>query len=188
MRFVLAVVIALLALLGIACPAGPTDVEFLGDDGTPRRGTISTGVDATQARGEIYREDGTIDNIVEDELFMAAGNRSLIYLTIINDSDGWWPYNIELCIDNQDLLRMVDPNAFPQDEVVEYVDDPCVVYFDSGAWPIIGVGQEFEPRIGTVEALPQAGGGYLLAILRLEMPDGSQLDIVEYTIPYRTLP
>lgn len=157
----------------------------------PPRGTVTTGLDLEVPRFQIYRSDGTIEEVVDEELFLASGTRVAIWLTVVNESDGWWPINFELCTDNADAILPVYLEYDLDNPGFRLPDTPaaCVIMTgDAHPWPKSEQGMHKEYRIGGVVAMEDPGSGYLSAWLRIEMPDASLVDIIEYTLPYTVLP
>lgn len=151
------------------------------------RGTVTSGLDIPEFRSVIFRADGSQEDVADEELFLAAGNRAVIYLSVMNASGGWVPINFELCVDSTDVLAVIDPSAEPPETGV-VLEDPCAVRYEDGQWPIVEQSQTVAFRAGTVEAKPQAGGGYMTVYFRADFPDLGVLDLFEFTVPYRVLP
>lgn len=181
---------------GDSVPVAPGTLDGGGVAGLPdagatssdhQRGTVTSGLDITEFRSVIFRTDGSSEDVGDSELFLAAGNRAVIYLTVKNASDGWVPVNFELCIDHADALAAIDPSA-PEPEHGDVLEDPCVVRYEDGQWPNVEQGQALEIRAGAVVAKPQASGGYITIYFRADFADIGVLDLFEYTVPYRVLP
>ena len=75
--------------------------------GGEERGTVVTGLDITQSRIEVQKRNGSIEEVVDEEVFLANTNRATVYLTVMNESDGWWPYNLELCVDHPESIGII---------------------------------------------------------------------------------
>ncbi|MDO8598839.1 MAG: hypothetical protein Q7S02_01910, partial [bacterium] len=181
-------------------PVGATgDDAPMSDTGSENRSraTFTSGLDLTTLRSEIIRADGSIEDVGDNELYLSPGNRARIFITVANASDGWVPINFELCTDNHEAVTVIDAEAVSGsngEPDPEYSDDrellsePCRVRFRPGEWPIIERGASTEFLTGAVSTYPHPAGGYLTIRFRAEFVDLGEMDLYEYTVPYRVLP
>lgn len=181
-------------------PVNTTDDDTsLSDAGTADddRAAFTSGLDLTTLRSEIIRQDGTLEDVGDDELYLSPGNRARIFITVVNASDGWVPINFELCTDNHEAVTVIDaeavsgPNGEPDPEYSddrELLSEPCRVRFRSGEWPVIERDTSAEFLTGAVSAYPHPAGGYLTIRFRAEFEALGEMDLYEYTVPYRVLP
>ncbi len=174
--------------------SGATDVGTTDDHS---RATFTSGFDLTALRSEIIRTDGTIEDVGDEELFLYPRNRARIFITASNQSDGEAPINFELCTDNYEALTVLNAEAVEGplgDPSEDYSEDselarqPCRVRFAPGEWPIIERGASEEFLTGAVLAYPHPAGGYLTIRFRVEFVELGEMDLYEYTVPYRVLP
>ena len=181
-------------------PVGAIDDDApMSDAGTASdgRATLTSGLDLTVLRSEIIRDDGTIDDVGDEELYLYPGNRARVFITVANESDGWVPINFELCTDNHEAVTVINavavegPAGEPSEDFAEDSElarQPCRVRFPPGEWPIIERGTSEEFLTGAVSAYPHPAGGYLTIRFRAEFVELGEMDLYEYTVPYRVLP
>lgn len=193
-----ALVIGFVTMLA-GCPAS-LPVSPQGDDEAepvPRRGTSFEGLDVVGYRVEIYREGDLAETVAyadgdEDggEVILQYGDRALVFMTVVNESDGWWPFNFELCVENrEESLAVLHPDYDYDSTEAVLPDEYCIAYWpDDVPWPQISRNETEEHRAGGIAALDDPGADYFSVFFRLRMPDEQLVDLVEYTIPFRVVP
>lgn len=191
-------VIAAFVLAGCPGPETEKDVEIVDTaESAPRRGTSFEGLDVVGYRVEIYREGDLAETVAYadgdeegGEVILEYGDRALVFMTVVNESDGWWPFNFELCVENrEESLAVLHPDYDYDSAEAVLLDEYCIAYWpDDVPWPQISRGETEEHRAGGIAALEDPGADYFSVFFRLRMPDEELVDLVEYTIPFRVVP